>query len=193
MAAPSASVTLTRATGATISSVVALLERAGLPTQDVRKMSGCLYLALSDSQRVGTGGVERHGTNGPLRSVVVERAHRGVGVGTAICDQLVATARADGITTLYLLTTTAAEFFAARGYQQVDRERVPAPIRETTQFAQLCPSTAVCESACSVAPGTARRRRFGTDLVWSGLVWSWTGADGGHTAGPLPGIAHEEL
>jgi amino-acid N-acetyltransferase len=46
--------------------------------------------------------------------------------------------------TLYLLTTTAREFFADRGYAEVERTEPPEAIRATTEFADLCPSTAAC-------------------------------------------------
>jgi amino-acid N-acetyltransferase len=44
---------------------------------------------------------------------------------------------------IYLLTTTAAEFFTHLGYRQVDRALAPAAIASTKEFSSLCPSTAV--------------------------------------------------
>jgi amino-acid N-acetyltransferase len=76
--------------------------------------------------------------------VVVERSVRGEGIGTALCDRLEAVAREDGVGTLYLLTTTAREFFADRGYAAIDRNEAPETIRGTTEFADLCPETAAC-------------------------------------------------
>lgn len=64
--------------------------------------------------------------------------------GTALCDRLEDRASADGVETLYLLTTTAAEFFADRGYVAVERSGAPDAIRGTTEFADLCPSSATC-------------------------------------------------
>jgi amino-acid N-acetyltransferase len=119
-----------------------LLLENDLPTADVREKADCFSVALDGDERVGVGGVESLPPDGLLRSVVVEQSRRGSGVGAAICDRLAAQAAADGIDTLYLLTTTAADFFAARGYETIDREAVPERIRETTQFTDLCPSTA---------------------------------------------------
>jgi amino-acid N-acetyltransferase len=48
------------------------------------------------------------------------------------------------VETLYLLTTTAAAFFARHGYETVERDTVPARIRGTTEFDDLCPDSAVC-------------------------------------------------
>jgi amino-acid N-acetyltransferase len=121
-----------------------LLSANDLPTADLRDGSGRFYVARTPEGRVGVGGIEVYGPAALLRSVAVEDAARGEGHGTAICDGLASLARAEGVETLYLLTTTAAEFFAARGYREIDRADAPARIRETTEFAELCPSSAVC-------------------------------------------------
>lgn len=124
--------------------VIALLEENGLPTADVRAKADSLYAATDDGELVGAGGLEVHGANGLLRSVVVAEPARGDGYGTAICDALEQTALESDVETLYLLTTTAAAFFRRRGYEPTDREAVPQAIRRTREFADLCPSTATC-------------------------------------------------
>jgi len=124
--------------------VETLLERNDLPAADVRSKPDCFYVASADGDRVGAGGLERFGTNGLLRSLVVERSARGNGYGTAIREALEAEARTNGIETLYLLTTTVADFFAAAGYSRIARSAAPAPIRNTTEFADLCPASATC-------------------------------------------------
>jgi len=130
------------------------LSGAGLPTADVRSKPDCFYVGYAGGDRVGVGGVETHGSEGLLRSVVVDPPARGREVGTALCVALERRARADGVDTLYLLTTTAAGFFADCGYAAIDRSVVPAAIRETDEFADLCPSTATgCESPCDSRSG----------------------------------------
>jgi len=52
-------------------------------------------------------------------------------------------ARQRGYRAIYLLTTDASEFFAARGYQRVDREQAPASVRATSQFSALCPASSI--------------------------------------------------
>lgn len=120
------------------------LEAAELPTRDLETTPADLYHATVGGERIGVGGIETYGTVGLLRSVVVESDRRGQGYGSALCEALERTARADGVERLYLLTTTAAEFFAARGYGTVEREAVPSDIRRTTQFEDICPSSATC-------------------------------------------------
>lgn len=138
------SITVQPADEETIDRVEALLEANDLPHRDVQTKPGCFFLARSGTEVVGAGGVEPHGSNGLLRSVVIEESSRGRGYGTALCDALEARARRNGVETLYLLTTTAAEFFRRNGYEEAVRETVPSSVRRTTEFTDLCPTSATC-------------------------------------------------
>ena len=137
-------VSLRRADGTALSYVEDLLAANDLPAADVRTGPGRFYVAFDGETRVGAGGLEVHGDDGLLRSLVVERRARGAGVGTAICEALEREARDHGVETLYLLTTTAAGFFADRGYEETPRSAVPAAVRGTAEFEDLCPETATC-------------------------------------------------
>jgi amino-acid N-acetyltransferase len=44
---------------------------------------------------------------------------------------------------IYLLTTTAPDFFAGLGFRRAGRKTAPPAIRATRQFATLCPASAV--------------------------------------------------
>lgn len=138
------SISIRPADAETVERVEALLQANDLPYRDVRTKPECFVIAFSETTVVGVGGVERYGSNGLLRSVVVTESNRGQGYGTALVDALEARARSNGAETLYLLTTTASAFFRREGYKAVDRESVPASIRQTTEFADLCPSSAAC-------------------------------------------------
>lgn len=127
-----------------LDAVERLLAANDLPTADVRENPDCFYALFDGDRRVGVGGVEVHGDAGLLRSVVVPESARGDGYGAELCTRLEAVASEAGVDDLYLLTTTAAAYFAARGYATVDRADVPAAVRETTQFASLCPDSATC-------------------------------------------------
>ncbi|MFC6823854.1 arsenic resistance N-acetyltransferase ArsN2 [Halopelagius fulvigenes] len=127
-----------------LSYVETLLEANGLPSRDVRSKPDCFYVGYADGDALGVGGVETYENSGLLRSVAVEESARGEGYGTALCDALEAEARDAGVGTLYLLTTTAAVFFAGRGYEELERADAPAEIRRTTEFEELCPASAVC-------------------------------------------------
>jgi amino-acid N-acetyltransferase len=139
-----AAVTLVQVDDETLPYAEGLLARNGLPSRDVRSKADCLYTGYVADEPVGIGGVEVHGSDGLLRSLVVEESARGQGYGAAICEALETRAADQGVETLYLLTTTAAAFFADRGYAEIEREEAPATIQRTTEFDELCPETATC-------------------------------------------------
>jgi amino-acid N-acetyltransferase len=137
-------VSLEPATPTDLDRVERLLAANDLPTADIRADAPQFYVAWVDGDPVGVGGLELHGDAGLLRSVVVADPHRGRGFGTAICAALEACAEQADVETLYLLTTTATDFFGNRGYAVVDRTAVPERLRSSRQFADLCPDSATC-------------------------------------------------
>lgn len=136
--------TLQRADEASLTYVETLLKENGLPAQDVHAKPDCFYIGYDDDSRVGIGGIERYDSVGLLRSVVIEQSARGNGFGAALCEKLERQARTEGVETLYLLTTTASEFFADRGYVTTERTGAPGVIRQTTEFDEFCPTSATC-------------------------------------------------
>ena len=141
---PDPDVSLERATPTDLDRVERLLAANDLPTADVRADAPRFYLARADDAPVGVGGLELHGDAGLLRSIVVADSHRGRGYGTAICAALEACVKQADVETLYLLTTTATDFFGNRGYAVVDRTAVPERLRSSRQFADVCPDSATC-------------------------------------------------
>jgi amino-acid N-acetyltransferase len=141
---PDPNVSLEPATPTDLDRVERLLAANDLPTADVRADAPRFYVAWADGDPVGVGGLELHGDAGLLRSVVVADPHRGRGYGTAICAKLEACAEQADVETLYLLTTTATDFFREHGYVVVDRAAAPERLRTSRQFADLCPESATC-------------------------------------------------
>ncbi|WP_224450232.1 arsenic resistance N-acetyltransferase ArsN2 [Haloprofundus salilacus] len=138
------SVTLRRVGADDVAYLERLLERNGLPCRDVQSKVDCFYVAYVGSETLGIGGIEAYDSDGLLRSVVVEQSMRGEGFGKQLCGALETEARSEGVETLYLLTTTAPRFFANLGYREIRRADAPATIRRTTEFDDLCPTTATC-------------------------------------------------
>ncbi|NNL85149.1 MAG: GNAT family N-acetyltransferase [Myxococcales bacterium] len=97
----------------------------------------------SDAGLIGAGGLELYGREALLRALVVSRENRGQGVARKLCDRLESKAREQGAVEIYLLTETAQDFFARRGYLLMDRAEAPPSIRECAEFADLCPDSAV--------------------------------------------------
>jgi amino-acid N-acetyltransferase len=138
------STTFHAAAAADLDDVRDLLRSAGLPASDVGQDRQEFLLAREGERLVGTVGIEVHGRDGLLRSLAVVDGRRGQGLGGALYERAVGLAALRGVRTLYLLTTTAEKFFAARGFDRVDRQAAPNALRETPEFASLCPATAAC-------------------------------------------------
>jgi amino-acid N-acetyltransferase len=89
----------------------------------------------------GVVGLEIYDKVALLRSLAVSADSRRNGYGKALVAQAERYARSRGVTGIYLLTTTAAEFFERLGYKKTDRESAPDAIRRTEEFSALCPSS----------------------------------------------------
>ncbi len=122
-----------------------LLAECELPHQDLTPSHLQHFWTLRDGAMLaGVVGLELHNNVGLLRSLAVPTQHRGKGLGSNLVRKAEAYARLQGVEELYLLTTTADEFFAGLGYEKTDRGSAPGAIRETTEFKSLCPDSAVC-------------------------------------------------
>jgi amino-acid N-acetyltransferase len=127
-----------------LASVRDLLSAATLPTEDLNEDSLQLFWVARDSEKVvGAVGLERHGDLALLRSLIVAPAFRSRGLGVQLAQAAEARAQELGLSHIFLLTTTAVAFFTARGFHPVVRSEVPVSIQATTEFASLCPATAI--------------------------------------------------
>jgi len=114
------------------------LTAAGLPREGVR------VVVIEEGHLVhACAAVEVLADAGLLRSVAVSPELRGRGLGREIVAAAEAEARQAGVTVLYLLTETAADFFFRLGYRPIARQDVPESIRRSAQFAEICPESAV--------------------------------------------------
>ncbi len=126
--------------------IEALLRAAQLPTEGVadilRAKAADFVVAEQGGGVVGAGGLEMTADGALLRSVVVRDDLRSAGVGRRIVERLVHEADCRGVA-LYLLTTTADNWFPRFGFDRVDRNAVPGAIGETWEFKTGCAQTAV--------------------------------------------------
>lgn len=122
---------------------IGLLQRAGLPSEDLtEERLEEFFVAGDPTAPLGMVGLELSPPHGLLRSLVVEAHARSSGLGSRLLAHAEAYARARGVRSLYLLTTTAEAFFAARGYVCADRNEAPPSIRSSSEFTTLCPASA---------------------------------------------------
>jgi amino-acid N-acetyltransferase len=91
---------------------------------------------------VGVAGLEIHGEDGLLRSVAVEEEYRGQGLAASLVEAVVGRAKRLNLRAVYLLTTTARDYFARHGFSDCPREEAPSAIRESWEYRTGCPSTA---------------------------------------------------
>ena len=132
--------------------IPALLEQAGLPVADLGSSPVEFVVAVDDEAIVGTIGVERHGDAGLLRSLSVVPARRGTGLGRTLVHALERRAAELGLRELVLLTTTARDFFAQRGYVSIERDAAPEAVRRSAEFRSLCPASSTCMTKRLGAP-----------------------------------------
>lgn len=125
--------------------ILALLQANQLPTADLPTAAGLYLLVARHGGRVAAvAGVQCVGAAGLLRSVATDRDFRRRGLAAHLVRAVEAQAAVRGVQQLYLLTDTAAAYFAARGYQPAARAGAPPEVRATAEFARLCPENAVC-------------------------------------------------
>lgn len=118
-----------------------LLKINNLPTEDI-DANVELFGIFEDEKLIATAGLEKYESIGLLRSVSTTPEVRGKGFGKIITAETENYALQNGISEMYLLTTTAKDFFAKDGYTLVNREDVPEEIKQTKQFSSVCPSSA---------------------------------------------------
>ena len=120
------------------------LEIAGLPVKDLNssRMSSFLVAQSSEGVLRGAIGLEQFGARGLLRSLVVAENARGVGLGRDLVARLEQFAVDLGVTDIWLLTIDADSFFRRIGFSIRDRDKAPNAVRSTSEFSELCPTSA---------------------------------------------------
>ena len=126
-------------------SVLGMLSSAELPTVGVADcFPGGYIIARSEASVIGVAGLEIYDAVGLLRSVAVQPDRRRGGLGRLLVGDRLRAARAQGLHAVYLLTTTAGDYFRRLGFEDTFRSGTPASLRASSEFATVCPESAVC-------------------------------------------------
>lgn len=141
--APAAGVTLRAATATDLSQIERLLTTSQLPLAGVADALSGFIVADADGTIVGTAALESCCEYALLRSVAVAPEWRSRGLGRALVSRAIADGEARGLHALYLLTTTAEQYFPSFGFAPIARDAVPAEVRATEEFQSACPASAV--------------------------------------------------
>ena len=78
--------------------------------------------------------------SGPLRS---RRSSTDKGVGHRLTEAAIQLAQDLGMPAVYLLTTTAEQYFPKFGFVPIARDDVPVTVQASVEFTSACPSTAI--------------------------------------------------
>lgn len=122
-----------------------LLQTVSLPTEGLTDAFPEGYALIRDgSALVGVAGIEVYADVALLRSVAVAPAQRSRGLGRVLVADRLRAARQRRLSCVYLLTTTAAEYFQGLGFAKVERAAAAVQIQQSREFASICPASAVC-------------------------------------------------
>lgn len=91
---------------------------------------------------VGCAALELYGDAALLRSLAVTPSQRGHGLGQRLTQVALDLARQCGVSAVYLLTETAADFFPRFGFQPIPRDAVPPSVQLSIEFTEACPVSA---------------------------------------------------
>ena len=123
--------------------IAELLELSKLPRDGLADHMATALVARKGDRIVGSAALEMYGSSALLRSVAVDAARRGQGLGQRLTQAALDLARRRGVAAVYLLTETAAEFFPRFGFGRIDRSEVPAAVQQSIEFTGACPQSAL--------------------------------------------------
>jgi len=116
-----------------------------LPYEDITSENLHHFRVLKKKRKViGVVGLQIPRPLALLRSLAIDPSYKNQGLGSQLTQQAEKYGDSLKLQALYLLTTTAEDFFAKRGYEKVLRKAIPNQIQDTAEFRSLCPVSAVC-------------------------------------------------
>jgi amino-acid N-acetyltransferase len=120
-----------------------ILDSCQLPSSDITDLHlKHFYILKKDNEAMGIVGLEIYENHGLLRSLATREEMRGRGFGKRLVNQIEEYAREQNVDEIYLLTTTAEDFFAKLGYASVNRTDIPQEVKNSEEFSSICPDSA---------------------------------------------------
>ncbi len=136
-------ISIQAATTSDYQAVCELLLKHKLPTEDINQGLAHFFIVKQHGLPVGVIGMELYSEYGLLRSMATDPAYRNNGIASSLVAELFNYGKRLGLKEMYLLTETAENYFAKKGFQKINREETPTAIKQSAEFSHLCPSTAV--------------------------------------------------
>ena len=123
--------------------VCKLLLQENLPIADLNPLLENFFIAVEDNKITGVIGMDRYGKDGLLRSAIVQKQYRNKGIAAALVARLFDEAAKQGVSTLYLITDTAAAYFEKKGFNKITKAEVAPAVLESKEFNGLCPASSI--------------------------------------------------
>ncbi len=126
-----------------LESIIKLLSDNNLPMIDIKQDNIQLFIGLLNNKIISSIGLENYKSIGLLRSLAVKDSFKGQQIGAKLVWQMIDFCKIEKVSKLYLLTTTAEKYFDKFGFIKIDRLEVPDIIKQTREFKDICPVSAV--------------------------------------------------
>jgi len=131
-----------RARGSDRDGVLRLLNQSHLPLEGLAEHLATTLVVRDADTIVGSAALEIYADGALLRSVAVADGWRGRGLGQELTSAAIRLAEDLEATSIYLLTTTAEQFFPKFGFERIARTDVPDSVRASVEFTSACPASA---------------------------------------------------
>ena len=136
-------VSIERLNLADVEEVLRLLADNNLPVDGLADHLQTALVAREGGRVVGSAALELYRDAALLRSVAVAKDRQQHHIGRDLIIAALDLARISGASAVYLLTTTAEQFFPRFGFQRIAREDVPASLQTSVEFTSACPASAI--------------------------------------------------
>jgi amino-acid N-acetyltransferase len=139
------------ASGGDLDAIKRLLVGSLLPSRDVGRAHQRFIVAAENGRLIGCAGLQLAGQDGLVRSMAVHWTRRNAGLGSRLHQRLLFEAVLTGVRTLYVVTSTAEDFFAGHGFRKVAATAVPPALQASEEFTAFVPGGSTVMSR-AVAP-----------------------------------------
>ena len=117
--------------------IPSLLKSAGLTPKGI---DDCEFWVAKNTRNhtIGAVGLETWGSQGLLRSLVVEKNSRRNGVGRKLVLHTITEAKKRNLKEIYLLTEAVKDYYLKLGFGLAEREKVQGPVLNSAEFRGAC-------------------------------------------------------
>jgi amino-acid N-acetyltransferase len=125
-----------------LEAVSRLLVQHHLPLEGLREHVSTTLVARDRGEIVGSAALEVYPEGALLRSVAVAPGREHRGLGRELTEAALRLAQDLHVRAVFLLTTTADQYFPRFGFARITRADVPDSVQASVEFTTACPSSA---------------------------------------------------